>query len=152
LRKGNDFIALYNLGVKYMEYQLWSDALETFDGAAVLAPQDFATHHNKGVALQQLGRYAEAIEEFREASALRPGNAATLIRQGMTADELAKSARHKLSGHRGQPSGPRSTDTSVQYWDNEAYNAYKKATEAEPNYPYAQAAWASACMFRGHYD
>ena len=65
-------------------------AIECYDEAIRLKPDDAAAYNNKGVALSALGRKEEAIECYDEAIRLKPDNAAAYNNKGNALSALGR--------------------------------------------------------------
>lgn len=67
------FEAWRMLGVALQQQQRFDAALECFERAASLAPDDAESHNARALILQASGRIPQALEAFRTAMALAPG-------------------------------------------------------------------------------
>jgi len=66
---------LYNRGVDFYYKGNYELALEAFDKAIEIKPDDAKTWSNKGVALGKLGRYDDALKAFDKAIEIKPEDA-----------------------------------------------------------------------------
>ncbi len=63
----------YNMGMKFVQVMLYSDAIECFNKSAELFPT-FECYQNRGGAYRSLGNYDEAISDYNQALTLDPNN------------------------------------------------------------------------------
>ncbi len=63
----------FKSGNRAMEEGRIDDAIDEYDRAAEVAPEDPLVHYNLGLALTRAGRRADAVERFRTAVELDPG-------------------------------------------------------------------------------
>ncbi|MBC2698140.1 MAG: tetratricopeptide repeat protein [ANME-2 cluster archaeon] len=66
------------------------DALEVFEKAIEIKPDDFSAWYNKGNTLVNLGRYEDALEAFEKATEIKPDNLRAWINKGNTLDDLGR--------------------------------------------------------------
>ena len=98
LKEGNDYFDKGN----------YSKAIECYDKAIALKPNDAVVYYNKGLTLYNLGKYQEAIACYDKAIELKPNDAVDYCNKGNALDELD---RH-----------------------DEAIACYDKAIKLKPNY------------------
>tara|TARA_B110000008_G_C16941238_1_gene552542 strand:- start:161 stop:1933 length:1773 start_codon:yes stop_codon:yes gene_type:complete len=67
-----------------------SEAVDAYQTAVVLSPQDAEAHYNLGIALQELGRLDEAEASYTQAIALKPDLAEAHYNLGNTLKELGR--------------------------------------------------------------
>ncbi|CAD8055916.1 unnamed protein product [Paramecium primaurelia] len=79
----NEGVALYNLN----KYQ---DAIECYDKAISINPNDDITWTNKGFALNNLNKYKDAIESFDKAISINPKDDITWTNKGLALNNLNK--------------------------------------------------------------
>lgn len=144
LRECGDAVALYNLGVTYTQDQSLLKAVVAYKDAADADPGDFATLYNYGAVLSALERFNEALFVLEQARELRPQDAATLIRIGMTADALARQAR--LGPRLGESQDDESQDQALKQLQTQGFDAYRQASQVEPQYALAWIHWAGALL------
>lgn len=77
-------------GIAFSEAGKYQDALNAFDKAIELDPNNANAWENKGYALQDLGRYKEAVEALDRALEFNPDNLNALARKGWSLDALGK--------------------------------------------------------------
>lgn len=70
----------------------WNRAVEDYQAADVLFPNDYATLFNLGQALHRAGREEEAVRRYREAIELNPGDPTFLLALGISEDQLGRHA------------------------------------------------------------
>ena len=70
LQPGNAHI-LNILGYRHAQAREWRSAIDCFDRAVSMAPDDAQAHFNLGFAYEQLGEYGQAAAQFEQAVALR---------------------------------------------------------------------------------
>jgi protein O-GlcNAc transferase len=63
--------AWYGSGCAWLTKQIYATALDCFERAAAIAPDDAASQHNVGTALFKLGFADEALQRFRRSLTLR---------------------------------------------------------------------------------
>ena len=63
------------------------EALEAYEHAGILAPNDIAAHSNQGLAFKDIGRLKVALIRFRRALAVNPGAAEVHFNLGNTLRE-----------------------------------------------------------------
>ena len=110
----------FNRGVDYSDQGDYENAIEAYDEAIRLDPQDAYAYNNRGNAYKYLGKYERAIQDFDEAIRLAPddadayhnrGNAYALLDQYERAIEDYDEAIRlnpkyaKAYGHRGYAYG-----------------------------------------------
>ena len=71
----------------------FEEAIEEYDKAIELDPNDPDYHNNKGVALYELHRYEEAIEEFDKAIELDPSNPSYYYYKGLAQEKLNQNSK-----------------------------------------------------------
>ena len=67
-----------------------SEAVDAYQTAVALSPQDAEAHYNLGIALQELGRLDEAEASYTQAIALKPDLAEAHYNLGNTLKELGR--------------------------------------------------------------
>ena len=99
------------LGAALRELGRNSEALDAYQTAVALSPQDTGVHNNMGIILQELGRFDEAETSYKQAIALKPDYAEAHNNLGIT---FQKQGRF-----------------------DEAEKSYKQAIALKPDYPEA---------------
>jgi tetratricopeptide (TPR) repeat protein len=61
-----------NQGVGFAQRKMWDKAIEAFQRAIALQPQNFEAHNNLGYALEEAGYYKEALAEYETALKIKP--------------------------------------------------------------------------------
>ena len=89
-RRRGDLQALKQLGLKAVSAGLMQKALDAFDRALAIDPQDAEAHSYRGVALAQLGRMHEALAAFDEALKINPQFAEAHYNRGVALTELGR--------------------------------------------------------------
>lgn len=82
--------ASHQLGQIYQRLGRLDDALERYDQALSLAPDDVASLNNRGNVLCSLGRLEEALASFNRAVALRPDLAQVVCNRGLVLYDLGR--------------------------------------------------------------
>jgi len=67
--------ALSNKGIALLELGENDKAIEEYDKAIKIDPNNVVIYSNKGIALKNLGKYEEAIQEYDKALAIDPNYA-----------------------------------------------------------------------------
>ncbi|MHC9539259.1 MAG: tetratricopeptide repeat protein [Vulcanimicrobiota bacterium] len=61
-----------NQGKSFVQRKMWDKAIEAFQRAIALQPQNFEVHNNLGFALEEAGYYKEALTEYEVALKIKP--------------------------------------------------------------------------------
>jgi tetratricopeptide (TPR) repeat protein len=80
--KPNDASLLTDLGTTLLHLQRFDEALDCYQRAAAIGPDQAGSHFGGSLVLAQLGRTDEALQAVERAIALRPGVAAYLSHRG----------------------------------------------------------------------
>jgi tetratricopeptide (TPR) repeat protein len=104
-------IEWYNKGVALGNQGQYDEAIQAFDEAIRLDPNDVRAWNDKGLALVKQGKYDEAIETYDEAIRIDPNNSKAWNRKGTALTEQGKY--------------------------DEAIKAYDEAIRLNPNYAMA---------------
>jgi len=83
-----------------------SEAVDAFQKAVGLSPQDAETHYNLGITLQELGRLDEAMASYHQAIASKPDYAEAHINLGVTLQSLGRLDEAMASYHQAIASKP----------------------------------------------
>ena len=89
-RKRGSASASAHLGFLLSELGRDQEALESFDQAIRLNPEDSAPYHNRGYALERLGRDQEALESYDQAIRLNPEDSAPYHNRGNALGNLGR--------------------------------------------------------------
>jgi len=76
-----------------------SEAVDAFQKAVGLSPQDAETHYNLGITLQELGRLDEAMASYHQAIASKPDYAKAHSNLGVTLQSLGRLDEAMASYH-----------------------------------------------------
>ncbi|HEY9630364.1 MAG TPA: tetratricopeptide repeat protein [Coleofasciculaceae cyanobacterium] len=76
-RQVGDPIFFFERGVELYELNRYADAVEFYDKALKITPDDYTAWNNRGTALSALKRYEEAIASYDQAIQFKPGDHAT---------------------------------------------------------------------------
>lgn len=106
-----EFLKLHGAGLSYLQTGKHSLAIDCFNKAISMHPDNSEAHHNKGMALEKIGEFEAALESYKLAIFYHPGSAATHNNLGNTLRELN--------------------------YLNEAINSFEEALKINPNYPEA---------------
>ena len=112
----SDYLKLGNAEYDERNYQR---AIEHYDKAIEIKPDDAMAWHNKGVALGELGRYEDALKAYDKAIEIEPDYATAWHNKGIA---LGKLGRY-----------------------DDALKAYNKAIEIKPDY--TKAWYNKACVY-----
>ena len=82
-----EFVDAYNQGREALSQNRVDEAIEFFNRALQVDPQDHLSYNNRGVAYKRKGLYDKAIEDFNRALEIKPDYILPLINRGI--------ARHK---------------------------------------------------------
>ncbi len=85
--------AYYNRGIAYYDLGEFARAIEDYDEALRLDPDDGDSYNNRGNAYYKLGEFARAIEDYDEALRLDAGDAVAYFNRGNSYDDLGELAR-----------------------------------------------------------
>ena len=96
-------------------------AIEDYERAIILDPNDAATYFNRGIAYRRKGRYDAAISDFSEAILREPGNGEAYFGRGLVYLEKDEYIRAGYDfqkacdmGHKGGCEGLETIDTFVK--------------------------------------
>ena len=103
---------LYDKGNALIEQGNYTQAIQSFDKALAIDPNDKCALEGKGYALHNLGNYTEAIQYYDKALAIDPNDKYALNSKGGVLDSLGNHTQ------------------AIQYYD--------KALSIDPNYELAQ--------------
>jgi Flp pilus assembly protein TadD len=78
------------MGDCFFMKEQYEEAINCYDKAIVLDPNDPDLHSDKGLSLYQLSRFTEAIKSFNKAVDLDPKNRIYLKYREMAVKELSK--------------------------------------------------------------
>ncbi|MCX9011336.1 MAG: tetratricopeptide repeat protein [Candidatus Methanoperedens sp.] len=79
-----------DIGNAFMDTGRYQEALNAFDKAIEIDPDNSNAWENKGIALNNLGRNQEAFEALVKALELNPDNLNALVHKGYTLDALGR--------------------------------------------------------------
>jgi tetratricopeptide (TPR) repeat protein len=139
-----DAEGLFALGNTYVvSLENYPSALEVYEQALQLRPDDPDSWHNKGVALGELGQYQEALAAFEQASQLRPDDPATWYNKGVALVKLGQNQKALAAfeqASRLRPNHPDSWHNKgvalVKLGQNQkALAAFEQASRLRPNHP-----------------
>ena len=82
--------AFFHLGYDLHELGRYKEAIERWEKANEIRPEDANTLMNWGNALRNLGRYEEAIQKYQQADKIRPEDANTLVNWGIALQMLKR--------------------------------------------------------------
>ena len=82
--------AYYNRGVVYTNLKQYQRAIEDYNAAIRLMPNDYESYNNRGGAYSNLGQYQRAIEDYDEAIRLKSDFAAAYNNRGTAYGNLGK--------------------------------------------------------------
>jgi Flp pilus assembly protein TadD len=82
--------AYHRRGDALLKLERFGEAIESYDGAIALDPNDARAFNNRGNALKGLARFGEALENFERAIALTPGRAELYSNRGNVLFDLER--------------------------------------------------------------
>jgi tetratricopeptide (TPR) repeat protein len=92
--QGKDLAWAYsNRGFSYANLGEHAQAIEDYNEALRIAPDDANAHINRGIAYYNLGKYRRAIEDYDEALRLDPGDAIAYYNRGLAYENRGEHAR-----------------------------------------------------------
>ena len=148
---------LNNLGVAYMNQQLFEKALKAFEDAAALDPKVQLAKLNKGVALLNLGKL-EAARPLLEASTKQnPADAHAWYNLGLLEKNSGNLLQAIAAFRRATEIDPNDPDSwyflGASYAENkqypEAIDAFQHALKINPQHASAEFGWARALQQSG---
>ena len=94
-KKHNTSILWYGLGVELEESGKFEEAIESYDKAIELDPNDTDTWCSRGNALASLQLFQEAIKSYNRAIEIDPGNQWALNNKAHTLYQIGNALRQK---------------------------------------------------------
>ena len=85
-----EYSSFFTEGLTYANQEKYEDAVESYDKAISLNPDDPYSYANKGIALSKLKRYEEAIMAFNKAIELDPDDPDHYYNKSVTLNFLGK--------------------------------------------------------------
>jgi len=154
------FEVLHNLGLAYVQINLFKEAVEQFERAAEYLPNSFELHVNWGAALKNLGRYHESLEHLSKAGKIEPEDPRVWLNKGVTFDalndslEAIKSYDLALKIDPGYLEAYCNKANSLLVMGNyaEALAAYKSALTIKPKDPDTLYNLSFLQLLQGNYD
>ena len=133
----------FDEGLRLYELGRYEEAIEEFDKAIELDPNDPDYHYYKGIALYELHKYEEAIEEFDKAIELDPNDPVYHYNKGLALGELHKYEEAikefdkaiELNPYNPGYHNGKGLALSELHRYQEAIEEYDKAIELDPNDP-----------------
>ena len=86
-----DISSFTNKGLKLFGSGQYNEAIQYFDKAISLNPNDALAYYNRGVVKGYLGQYSEEIQDYDKAISLEPNNADFHELKQMTIEQMNKS-------------------------------------------------------------
>ena len=77
----------------YINLERYDEAIQYFDKALQIDPNDTVALNNKGDALYQLGKYDEAIQNYDKALQIDPNDTVALNNKGNALSTLANTMK-----------------------------------------------------------
>lgn len=75
-------LSFNDLGLSYYESGKWEPALEQFNKAVELRPENAVFYNNRGLAFTHLDEYSQAMSDFNKAINLRPDDPRAYFNRG----------------------------------------------------------------------
>ena len=85
-------IAYTNLGSAYQKMGQYGKAMENYDKAITLDPNDYLAYTNRGVIFDRLGQFDKALESYKKAVISNPGDYKAYFNRGLTYDKMGRIA------------------------------------------------------------
>ena len=147
-------------GNSYYESGQFTEALQAYDQALALSPDDPATLVNRGVALGQLGRYNEELESYDQSLGLRPDHAGTLSNRSVALyrldrfEEALQALDEALAIRPDDPDTLHNRGSALSRLGRfeEALQAYDEALARRPDDPDTHSNRGIALGLLGRYD
>jgi len=99
--------SFFELGNSLHNQARFVEAIECYDKALMLNPQDHNLLSNKGLALHNQGRFVEAIECYDKALMLNHDDVNILRRKNYSVETLQRNSRNQISSNLVQPKSGR---------------------------------------------
>ena len=145
-------VALYNRGIAYRRKGQLDLAIQDFDQALRLQPNDAEALNNRGITLDDMGAFDRAIQDFAKAIRLKPNYAEAYFNR-------ANSYRHKSQHERAmqdklprQMGKVRAGTTAGISPDADAIRDYDQAIRVKSDYAAAFVNRGIAYYDKGQYD
>lgn len=87
---GQSVNELVNEGISYGKLGEYNKAIETFDEAIAINPDEKSAWYNKGIAFDRLGEYEKSIEAYNRAITIDPDFADAWNNKGIALSRLGK--------------------------------------------------------------
>lgn len=152
-------VAEYNIrGVGEGQSGNYQEAINYFDKALAIDPNDLDALHNKGYAFYNLGKPEQALIYFDKALAIDPNLESTLRIKGMALDELGRHEESIIYYDKALAIDPGDKATlnnkglalaNLERFD-EAITEYDKALAIDPDYELAKQNKEVASAYRGN--
>ncbi|MFZ1947828.1 MAG: fused MFS/spermidine synthase, partial [bacterium] len=107
---GDDYVAVYRLGVQYLGEGKLDQALASLEKAVALRPDLVDPYVSLGECYQRLGKPEKALDYFVNADKIKPGNDGILLRLGLTYDQLGRKAEARRSYQEAAAANPDNYD------------------------------------------
>jgi predicted O-linked N-acetylglucosamine transferase (SPINDLY family) len=154
------FDALHFLGIAAGQQGQAQSAIDLFDRALEINPNDAATHYDRGNALLALRRYAEALDSCERALALDPGFAEALYNRGTALQGLGRpvealaSFEQALAVRPDYPEALNNRGNALLDFKRpaEALDSYERALAIQPDYADALNGRCAALIALGRPD
>jgi tetratricopeptide (TPR) repeat protein len=92
-RMNQPFYVHFDKGTEYLELGQYQNAIEEYDKAIRLKPNNAGTYYDRGMAYHHLGQYQSAIEDYSKAIELDPKNAEVYNTRGYAFHSLGQYQR-----------------------------------------------------------
>jgi tetratricopeptide (TPR) repeat protein len=155
-----DIYLLYSRAYEAYEQGMYEQALQDYDRALAIEPNNVYALSNKGLALYNLGNYQEAINQYDRALAIEPNNVEVLNNKGLALYRLERYDEAIVSFNRLLETEPNNVyalsntgvvlDESGRY--PEATGYFDRALAIEPNNVYALSNKGLALYNLGNYQ
>jgi predicted O-linked N-acetylglucosamine transferase (SPINDLY family) len=154
------FDALHLLGIAAGQQGQTQVAIDLFDRALAINPNDAATHYDRGNALLALRRYADALASCERALAIEPGLAEALHNRGIALQALGRPVEALASFERALVVRPDYAEALNNRGNAlldfkrpaEALDSYQRALEIQPDYGDALNGQCAALIALGRPD
>jgi Flp pilus assembly protein TadD len=156
-------IAYTNLGSAYQKKGQLDKAIENYDKAISLNPNDYLAYNNRGAILGKVGQFDEAIDSYNKAILSNPGDYKAYFNRGLTYDQMGRiydSIQDFQRALRLNMRDPRAiawayNNLGILYgkagMDDKSIAAFDNSIAIEPNYPVTYYNRGIAYAFMGRY-
>ena len=157
-------IAYTNLGSAYQKRGQLDKAMENYNKAISLDPNDYLAYTNRGVIFDRMGQFDKAIESHNKAIVSNPGDYKAYFNRGLTYDKMGRITDAIEDFQRTLRLNTQ--DTQVIAWaynnlgilygkvgmDDQSITAFNNSLAIEPNSPFTFYNRGFAYAYQGQYN